>query len=1701
MKENFENYVHEIKSGLLDGSDFNKRKIEKIAGEHDISNPTLIKELTELAIVRAARNLANRPKSFSYRFCQILNLYKRQMILSHRTSQSIMLQQYSTPAPIAFLAGSFVAQQDKLSDYYFEPSAGNGLLTIALPQERTIVNEIDDLRHENLLSQDYFSVSKIDATEPFAVGSDFYAGVITNPPFGKAEKPIYWGKYKIDTLDHVMALRALDTMKDSGRAAIIIGGHTQYDEKGRIQAGKNRIFFSYLYQHYHVCDVINIDKKLYSRQGTTTDVRLILIDGRKETPEGYAPLGENNVVKDYDELFDRVNFFIEKTKASTPKNPNIAMNKRIEAVRKLAEQKLLLLNEELAGPYRPASDPPVTSLDTEVPDTMDWEMHSAIFEVKEQVGGSINDYVRRKLGYANDNEMAKCLSAEQVDAVAMAIYNIEEKRQGIIIGDQTGIGKGRVAAAIIRYGAKSGLKPIFVTEKANLFSDMYRDLDAIGSANLVPFIVNSNEPKSKVKDMDGNVVYEPLEKSLQDKIFKSLYLSNEYDYVMMTYSQIASNKISTKQQFIGSIARNNILILDESHNAGGNMETSATARFFYDVVSNSKGVIFLSATFAKRPDNMPIYAAKTCMKDAQITDTDMVDAIQKGGVALQEVLSAALVLEGQMMRRERSFEGVEVNYITLDKQGQMDYSVPDKEQEHRAICDNITSVIRRIISFQKNHINNIIDERDTILKSQQKEAVERQGTGNMGVDNSDYFSKVHQVIGQMLFSIKAESVAERAIQRLKDGKAPIIAFSSTMGSFLSDILELNGKTEGETLIKTDFASVLRRGLEGVLRYTIKNTDGTQQSKTLGMEEFTQEGRVEYRAISDLIDSMSSGISISPIDLIKHRIEQAGYSVSEVTGRSIEIQFTDDNCSQGYIVPRKKELVNDAYRKFNNNEVDVLLVNQSGATGASAHAVTTKNVFLSEVRQRVMVLLQAEGAIDKEMQKRGRINRTGQVFKPIYDYITSAIPAEKRLMMVLKKKLKSLDANTTSNQKNSEALLQSDDFINKYGDLLVVEYLRENPEINEKIGDPLEIDENGKPKPEKVENAASRVSGRIAVLPVDEQDHFYNDMIERYQSYIAYLVQAGEYDLEVETMDLQAKTLEKTMKIAGKGGSKSFGGHTYIEKCEVNILKKPYKYAEISEMIKQNKAETTERFPDGISAKLQKTLVEQLMLSKQKTEDKYEKLIKNIPNESQCPPPHSIPYEMYINQRTKHLESGKREELQKLQKDSGGKYQILKEYLDYFEVGKSIFYPYGESRVPAICLGIKINLNAKNPYAPSAMLVRIAVSNSLRYMELNMASEQSKILQQIMGISKSASYTIHQNWDTICKESSADRGIRYIYTGNLLQAFGAACKEDKAKLISYTTADGEVKKGLLLRETFKPKEGASNTAVPVNVAAKCIRALGHNDTILANNGLSFMRTNKGISIFTDGLSRQKYDKILTNSDLRKYLKDDTGFQKISTRWCGNIDDVDLEAICDIIYKITGCCVSLTSYQVEMISHLLKKETVKPIPIFPKLMELEVKFFMWMKQDNPTGFEGLGMATVPDSFTVFKQYFPFEIAADERKQILFEMVREIAEKSNNFTNTTAFDNEPLDVRHILQKENINPADWAKQNKTLYRSETDVVRWVASEVNNLFNSEITTTTTLQPTPSQADLDKEKRLKLMRVKALAKIKLLELELELKNL
>lgn len=275
----------------------------------------------ELDIVLQARAIAQNGESLRQRFDRLVELYDNQRTIRPTDTKSKLLQQYSTPCPLAFLASEYVKQYGK-DCQYFEPSAGNGMLTISLPQNAVWVNELDEVRFENLKKQGYLVCSNQDATKKILPEYFPADGIITNPPFASLPKDeqITVNGFTLATLDYKMAYIALEQMKDHGRAAVIVGGKMfdNYwkplkDTDKKVLFGQWKVFLGWLYAAYNVEDLIYIGGDyIYRKQGTTYPVVLILINGRRvpfsteHKPDYiYDPL-KNEIVTTYDQLFTRV---------------------------------------------------------------------------------------------------------------------------------------------------------------------------------------------------------------------------------------------------------------------------------------------------------------------------------------------------------------------------------------------------------------------------------------------------------------------------------------------------------------------------------------------------------------------------------------------------------------------------------------------------------------------------------------------------------------------------------------------------------------------------------------------------------------------------------------------------------------------------------------------------------------------------------------------------------------------------------------------------------------------------------------------------------------------------------------------------------------------------------------------------------------------------------------------------------------------------------------------------------------------------------------------------------------------------------------------------------------------------------------------------------------------------------------------------
>lgn len=1553
------------------------RKIAERVGLKDIKD-TDLQELAETAIVKRARGIASSESTNdAEKFERIKTLYENQPSLNQRDSERVMKQQYSTPAPYAFLADMYVKGNGKVIDSALEPSAGNGMLTIGLPMDKVHVNDIDAQRLANLRRQGFKNVTSQDGTQPFKVKPVDI--VITNPPFGSATPRDYDG-YKISSLEGQMAINALESMKGDGRAAIIIGGNTEYAKNGSLKP-KDKAFLGYLYSHYNVEDVINVDGGLYAKQGTSYPTRMILINGRRLNENAFPPVKDKaraETVKDYDELYKRIEDDIlrsermdssiggetrsaqpeldqqgsvsapkERVRAGerggskpdgerepdlfdstsvsgthddlenqrgteprqdgglpdgdtgadrtgtepTPsKEPTAGTNEqrgagsggtgRNDAQPSTGEStntgsgsgprgQLQRVDQPVRGlstekvTYAPKSENPFT-----LKAVMPADQQEAVNKNLEKLGDA-DQFLVDELGYNDKDDLYSHLAAEQVDSVALALQQAK-KGNAFIIGDMTGIGKGRQAASLIRYAKKQGQVPVYFTKTAGLLSDVYRDLVDIGSPELRPFVFGSAK-EAAITDSDGNVVFSLPSKSevkrVLDYIEKNGKLPDEYDYVLTTYSQVSNGvyefdengarkekKLAKGKTFgaaalsgqrrrdaIEKLMGNAYLILDESHTAGGN---SGQGNYFQHIIQKAKNVTFFSATFAKRPDNMPIYALRTAMNEGGMKSSDLIDAVKRGGATLQEIMSQTLTQCGQMIRRERDMTGVTIDWKAIDE--------PERVQEQREQYDSIIGLFNDIINFQKKYVSSYVDERNDELAAIQSTMGIKKGTAALGIKNQPFASKAFNTVQQVLLSLKAKSAAERAIDYLKQGMKPVIALNNTNESQTGNL------ALGEEMDAPDLGTSLKKGLEGTLRYTQKDAKDNSESGYIKLSDLGDEAVEAYHELERKIERTSTGLSLSPIDVIKNELQKAGYKVGELTGRQTEFVYNDNGTVTK--VKRadtdKKKLARD----FNDGKIDALILNKSAATGISLHASSK----YKDQKKRVMIVAQQQLDVNDEVQMRGRIDRTGQVARGAYEYVVSLIPAEQRLLMMFKAKLKSLDANTTSSQKSKFNEMEVADITNKYGDKVVKEYMAEHLDLYARMADPFGWektygDDLSRINPQNLVASgggvgdgeagadASKLLGRMALLRVNEQEKMLQEIGELYANEIQRLNEMGENDLEITELPLKAKTIRKEVWKQGAepGGDNAFADNTYIEKVNMAILKKPMKASEVKASQKgltggktwdeyktEKKTAVKEYFDQKIADETQK-YEERAVKAATKAKEKYIKDGKKGQEKSGMTDEQIMKNAGYQYDTIYKQEKDKLNDVVKNLKE---KAEMFDRVLDTFDTDQTFVLPTDMNNPNELSgfgnsYGRLIDIKITDNFSPNASSVSFATLDGRRKITFPIAgkvgSGENKadiigaidnMTKQAIGMGDSHLRVLNQNfdnWDRLTSNESRKNG--YIVTGNLMQALIDSKDQGLGgQLVKYTTDTGEVKTGILMPDRFDPK--GLTTDAPINSVA-------------------------------------------------------------------------------------------------------------------------------------------------------------------------------------------------------------------------------------------------------------------------------------------
>jgi hypothetical protein len=1126
-------------------------------------------------------------------------------------------------------------------------------------------------------------------------------------------------------------------------------------------------------------------------------------------------------------------------------------------------EKLAINEGDTQTPYMP-----VSKVKDRLGTLLPANLHNATNEALDRIQrehGSIDHYVANGLG-RDPMELGKWFAQEQVDAIALAMDNLE-RGGSLILGDQTGIGKGRVVAAMITYARKRGLVPVFVTEKADLYGDMWRDLHDIEWDKQLGRPIEMMMTNSEIKvPLDEAAVAWTLERDeakaegmplpprfgqfspsqtldmSRDNMMALRRGESSPDVVFTTYSQMQSTKgqENDRRAFLLDIAPAAFLIMDEAHNAGGGASANErgtpkgkappASELFREAVNRASAVMYSSATYAKSPNVMTLYSRTDMAKAVEKVD-QLPGLIARGGVPLQQIVASMLAKAGQYLRRERSFEGVEYKQQT----------VPVKEEAYQEFTHGVSGIFRFDLGFAK--------ERKEIAKKMA--AAEFGGTANdnaigePSASSTSFSSLMHNVVNQMVVAMKVEQAGDAAIEALKRGEKPVLTLSRTNLSFIKQFREEQGYEMGHAL-PIGFADILHRYLERTRRVTLKSAAGEKVHKMIALEDMSPRARARYNEVAQLLREVELGdLPISPIDAIRNKITQAGYSVREITGRSEMLDYSareeteDSLIGQGFVfeepgkwrdLPNQpknqnewliatesgsvmahaatKEAAIAAYNKkyantdpivvnrpageqgaqgkavtkqmFNDGSLDAIILNSSGSTGISLHSYSK----FKDQRRRHMIIVEPDANIDTHMQTLGRVHRTGQVIPPIYTHLTADIPAEVRPTAVLMRKMASLNANTTGATK-SHVSGEAVDFLNKYGDQVVLEALIEDREIADQLG----VDPEG-----DFEGLAAKATGRLTLLSPKDQKTFLDDISQRYTRLIAALDATGANDLEAKYLNLQTRILE-SQELKPATGDSPFQEAVKLDKVSIKSQGRAMAPSEVVERIE--KATKSKAGGDGFAL--------DMAMLQNKGRDVQNKLAQDV----------DVKIDMQI------------QAIRKAMKDPEAAQRAVDKILvdkRKWRMLASIVYPgarvdlhlEGET-VPAIAIGLEQTKNAKNPIALSTWTALFALPDSRRTLGVPLSKlEEGEVIVDVGGENSKDIHVTHgktsfANLEGMFEAARKEgRETRYMLSGNILAGFSET--QGAGQIVMHSLEDGTVQPGILMARQFKPKDFLENRAV-------------------------------------------------------------------------------------------------------------------------------------------------------------------------------------------------------------------------------------------------------------------------------------------------
>ena len=1042
-----------------------------------------------------------------------------------RSEGQVQFQQFSTPPALARLAVHLARLSS--DDVVLEPSAGTGIIASLAKGavKDLILNELEATRAD--LLEAVFPGTKVyrhDGAKLSALlsGTERPSVAVMNPPFSVSQSR---GEDQNTAARHLRA--ALDHLLPGGRIVAIMpdwfSPSARYEETfGRTLEGA-RVVLS-----------LRLDKGGYAKHGTGIAVRVLVID-KVPGEIGVSTINRGSV----GELF-----------AALPTVPLRALLRDLTQAA-APRPKLSLFRSVKTGPARPVI---VRAAQTNQVRPVAYEVLAEPAAMGEQ-RGVYADYRPSRVVIAEAGEhpthlvesaamasiaapkpsyvpalpertvTARLLSAAQLETVIYAgeawsrdlhgrfshpasevalKEDPEGKlyRTGFFLGDGTGAGKGRQAAAcILDQWLKGNRRHIWISKNAPLLEDAQRDWTAIGGL------------PSDILDLARWKIGEEI--------------TAPEGILFMPYGTLRSSRIEDTR--LDQIVRwagedfEGVIVFDEAHEMGG---VAGGERALGQKQGSLQGiagvllqntlprarVLYASATGASDVNNLA-YAVRLGLwgpGTAFANREQFISEIRDGGIAAMELVARDLKASGLYLARALSFAGIEYDILRHDL-------TPEQIAVYDTYCEAWTIIHQNLEAALE--LTGIVDglENKTL------------NSGAKAAARSRFEGTKQRFFAQVLLSLKLPSIYPAIDEHLANDESVVVQLVSTAESILNRRLNELDPDEREAL-ELDLSP-----REAIVDYL------TRAFPTRQMEEYTDElGDVRSRPMWDEAGNPvhNPQAEAARADLIEHicamppiptaldaLLEHYGVTaVAEVTGRSKRL--VREGSGQQRLESRSPRTNLAETTAFMTGAKRILVFSDAGGTGRSYHA----SLDAKNQQRRVHFLLEPGWRADRAIQGLGRTHRTHQACPPLFRPVTTDCKGEARFTSTIARRLDALGALTRGQRQtggqgmfdasdNLESIYAKHALHDWYG-LLATGKLKSTTLSEFQRISGLELTDHDGVLREDLP-PIQRWLNRILAMKIAVQNAIFDEFLTLVETRVSAAKEAGTFDIGVETVAVEA----------------------------------------------------------------------------------------------------------------------------------------------------------------------------------------------------------------------------------------------------------------------------------------------------------------------------------------------------------------------------------------------------------------------------------------------------------------------------------------------------------------------------------------------------------------------------------------------------